>query len=109
MICHDLKYTTFNSAYINETARFYLQNAFLDEPPEDSLLGMLSHIGLLHDPRASKDMVPDEIWEIMLPDPEIAALETERVYLKGGRYRIKGIENEDRIRELTRLVAIKEA
>ncbi|KAH8761594.1 hypothetical protein F5883DRAFT_424991, partial [Diaporthe sp. PMI_573] len=61
------------------------------------------------DPRASRDMVPDEVWEMMPPDPEIAALEAERAQLKGGQYRIKGTENEDRIRELTRLIASKEA
>ncbi|RYP22119.1 hypothetical protein DL765_001878 [Monosporascus sp. GIB2] len=42
---------------------FHLQNAFLDEPAEDSLLGMLSHIGLMRDPRTSKVMVPDEAIE----------------------------------------------
>jgi hypothetical protein len=50
------------SAYINEKVQFHLQNAFLDEPTEDSLIGMLSYMGLMHDPRASKDMVPEEVW-----------------------------------------------
>ena len=109
MMRHDPKWATFNSAYINEKVGFHLQNAFLDEPTEDSLLGMLSHIGLMRDPRASKDMVPDEVWEMMPPDPEIAALEAERAQLKGGQYRIKGTQNEDRVRELTRLIATKEA
>lgn len=78
MMRHDPKWATFNSAYINEKVGFYLQNAFLDEPTEDSLLGMLSYIGLMRDPRASKDMVPDDVWEMMPPDSEIAALEAER-------------------------------
>ncbi|KAB5526432.1 hypothetical protein GE09DRAFT_1151480 [Coniochaeta sp. 2T2.1] len=65
---------------------------------------MLSHIGLMRDPRARKDMVPDEVWARMPPDPEILALEAERAQLKGGQYRITGTENEDRIRELTRLI-----
>jgi hypothetical protein len=109
MMRHDPKWATFNSAYINEKVGFHLQNAFLNEPTEDSLLAMLSHIGLMRDPRASKDMVPEEVWEMMPPDPEIEALKAERVQLKGGQYRIKGTENEDRVRELTRLIASKEA
>ncbi|KAL2192735.1 hypothetical protein P885DRAFT_64675 [Corynascus similis CBS 632.67] len=48
---------------------------------------MLSHIGLMRNPRASKDMVPDEIWELMPPDPKLEALKAERARLKGGRYR----------------------
>ncbi|KAB5566913.1 hypothetical protein GE09DRAFT_1108627 [Coniochaeta sp. 2T2.1] len=39
---------------------------------------MLSYIGLMRDPRARKDMVPDEVWARMPPDPEIVALEAER-------------------------------
>lgn len=73
----------------------------MDEPTEDSLLAMLSHIGLMRDPRASKDMVPDEVWELLPPDPVIEALKEERARLKGDRYRIKGSEHERRIRELT--------
>ncbi|KAK4220404.1 hypothetical protein QBC38DRAFT_550690, partial [Podospora fimiseda] len=106
---HDPKWATFNSAYINEKVGFHLQKAFLDEPTEDSLLAMLSHIGLMRDPRASKDMVPDGVWEMMPPDPETEKLDTERARLKGGQYRIKGSENDDRIRELTRLTAAKVA
>ncbi|KAK4221693.1 FluG domain-containing protein [Podospora fimiseda] len=45
----------------------------------------------------------------MPPDPETEKLDTERARLKGGQYRIKGSENEDRIRELTRLIAAKVA
>ncbi|KAK4171226.1 hypothetical protein QBC36DRAFT_171591, partial [Triangularia setosa] len=63
-----------NSAYINEKVGFHLQNALLDKPTEDGLLVMLSHIGLMRDPRASKDMIPDEVWELMLPNQQIAAL-----------------------------------
>ena len=105
---HDPKWATFNSAYINEKVGFHLQNAFLEEPTEDSLLAMLSHLSLTRDPRASKDMVPDEVWELMAPDPEIEALKKERAKLKGGRHRIKGSENEGTIRELTKLIATKE-
>ncbi|KAK3898542.1 hypothetical protein C8A05DRAFT_47176 [Staphylotrichum tortipilum] len=108
MMRHDPKWATFNSAYINEKVKFHLQNAFLEEPTEDSLLAMLSHIGLMRDPRASKDMVPDEVWEMMPPDPKIEALKKERARLKGGRYRIKGSEHEGQIRELTKLIATKE-
>ncbi|KAK4227736.1 FluG domain-containing protein [Podospora fimiseda] len=109
MVRHDPKWATFNSAYINEKVGFHLQNAFLDEATEDSLLAMLSHIGLMRDPRASKDMVPNDVWEMMPPDTEIERLEVEKAQLKGGQYRIKGSEHEDRIRELTRSIATKVA
>ncbi|AEO61012.1 hypothetical protein MYCTH_2310784 [Thermothelomyces thermophilus ATCC 42464] len=109
MIRHDPKWATFNNAYINEKITFHLQNAFLEEPTEDSLLKMLSHIGHMRDPRARKDMVPNEVWEMMPPNPEIEALKAERNHLKGGRYRIRGIENEERIRKLGTLIATKEA
>ncbi|KAK0707074.1 hypothetical protein B0T26DRAFT_729064 [Lasiosphaeria miniovina] len=108
MMRHDPKWATFNNAYINEKVGFHLQNAFLEEPTEDSLLAMLTHIGLTRDPRASKDMVPDDVWELMLPDPQIEALKAERAQLKGGRHRIKGSKNEGKIRELTKWIATKE-
>ncbi|KAK3379568.1 hypothetical protein B0T24DRAFT_655313 [Lasiosphaeria ovina] len=76
---------------------------------DPNLIGMLSYIGLIRDPRARKDMVPDEAWAELPPDPEILALEAERAQLKGGQYRITGTEHEDRIRELTRLIAQKKA
>ncbi len=69
---------------------------------------MLSYIGLMRDPRASKDIVPDEVWELIPSDPQIEAIKAERVRLKGGRYRIKGSENEGQIRQLTKLIATKE-
>ncbi|KAK4171264.1 domain containing [Triangularia setosa] len=84
MMRHDPKWATLNSAYIIEKFGFHLQNAFLDELTEDGLLAMLSHIGLMRDPRASKDMVPDEVWDLMPPDQQIAALKAERAQLKGG-------------------------
>lgn len=73
MMRHDLKWATSNSVYINEKVGFHLQNVFLDELTEDNLLGMLSHIGVIREPRTSKDMVPDKVWEMMPPDPDIEA------------------------------------
>lgn len=46
----------------------------LDEPTEDSLIGMLSYIYLIRDSRARKDIVPNEVWAKIAPDPEILAL-----------------------------------
>ncbi|WVO16389.1 hypothetical protein L204_104064 [Cryptococcus depauperatus] len=82
---HDPKWATFNRAYINELVEFHLQNAFLDEPTEDALIKMLSHIDVSRDPLASMDMVPDEIWAQLGPDPAAEELEQERERLKGGR------------------------
>ncbi|KJR83642.1 uncharacterized protein SPSK_04752 [Sporothrix schenckii 1099-18] len=65
----------FNSAYINEKVTFHLQNAVLDEPYEDALIGILSHMSAMRDPSASSDMVPDEVWRDLPLDPEIVALQ----------------------------------
>ncbi|KAI6777633.1 uncharacterized protein J7T54_002767 [Emericellopsis cladophorae] len=75
---HDPKWATFNSAYINEKVEFHLQNAFLDEPMEDGLIKFFTHISIMRDPRASYDMVPEEVWRTLPPDPDIAALEAQR-------------------------------
>ncbi|KAL8377037.1 hypothetical protein RB595_007934 [Gaeumannomyces hyphopodioides] len=104
MLRHDPKFATFNSAYLNANVRFHLQNAVLDEPTDDRLIKMLGHMGLMRDPRASKNMVPDEIWRNMPPDPDITKVEAEREQLKNGQYRIRGTKNEERIRELSGMI-----
>ncbi|OAA63258.1 hypothetical protein SPI_03421 [Niveomyces insectorum RCEF 264] len=68
------QWATFNSAYINEKVTFHLQNAVLDEPYEDALIRMLSYMSAIRNPRASSDMVPDEVWRDLPPDPEIVRL-----------------------------------
>lgn len=75
---HDPKWATFNSAYINENVQFDIQNAFIDEPSEDSLIGLFTHVSLSRDPRAQRNMVPDEVRETLPPDPKITALEIQR-------------------------------
>lgn len=109
MMRHDPKWATFNSAYINEKVQFHLQNAFLEEPTEDGLIKLFTHISLTRDPLASKDMVPDEVWRSLPPDPEIVQLEERRAYLKGGQYRIRGQNREQEIRSLTKAIANKRA
>lgn len=61
MLRHDPKWVTFYGAYLNEKVQFHLQNAFLDEPTKDSLIAMVLHLGLMRNPHASKDMVPDQV------------------------------------------------
>ncbi|KAK4195369.1 hypothetical protein QBC40DRAFT_310712 [Triangularia verruculosa] len=58
-------------AYINPKVKFHLQNAVLHEPHENALLEMLTYISVMRDPRAGRDIVPDEVWQDMTPDPEI--------------------------------------
>ncbi|PIL29042.1 hypothetical protein GSI_09090 [Ganoderma sinense ZZ0214-1] len=106
---HDPKWATFNSAYINPNITFDFQNNFLDEPAEDELIRMLSHISLMRDPRARKNMVPAELWDQLPADPTIEALKREKARLKNGRYRFQGSENEDEIRRLSRVIRSKEA
>ena len=104
---HDPKWATFNSAYINENVQFDIQNAFIDEPSEDSLIGLFTHVSLSRDPRAQRNMVPDEVRETLPPELEITALEIQREALKNGRHRYRGRENEQKIRDLTRRIRAK--
>ncbi len=82
MMRHDPNLATFNCAYINAKVKFHLQNAVLHEPHEDALLVMLTHISVIRDPRAGRDMVPDEVWRDLPHDPEIVELEQRRESLK---------------------------
>ncbi len=54
------------------------------------------------DPRATSDIVPDEVWEEMPPDPELQELELQRERLKAGQFRIHGRDDEKEIRDLSR-------
>ncbi|CAH0017227.1 unnamed protein product [Clonostachys rhizophaga] len=99
MMRQDPRFMTFQSAYLNENANFDLQNAFLEEEKESQLF--CAHVSLTRDPRATADMVPDEVWANLAPDPEIVELEGQRAQLKQGKYRIDGHEHEKRIRKLT--------
>lgn len=105
---HNPKWATFNAAYINEMVEFHVQNAVLDEPTEDGLIQFWSHMSLMSDPRAASDMVPDEVWQEMPPDPEIKNLERRRAELKGGQFRIQGRDDENEIRDLGRQIRNKE-
>ena len=105
MMRHDPKWATFNSAYINEQVEFHLQNAYCEEPTEDALIAMLSHIDVMRDPRATSNMVPQEIWDQVEPDPEILELEEERTTFKAGRHQYRsGNENSERIEEIGRRI-----
>ena len=106
---HNPGFFTFYSAYLNENARFDLQNAFLEEEKQDQLFRMFAHVSLTRDPRATRDMVPPEVWAQVAPDPAILALEEERDRLKKGSYRIAGHENEQDIRELTDEIRTRKA
>ncbi|ORY68698.1 FluG domain-containing protein [Pseudomassariella vexata] len=109
MMRHNPEFYTFQDAYLNQIANFDLQNAFLEEETEDQLFRLFAHVSLTRDPRAKKDMVPDEVWANLEPDPDIVTLETEREKLKSGQYRIQGNKNEAKIRELTNQIRTKRA
>lgn len=109
MMRHDPKFATFHHAYLNEIANFDLQNAFLEEEKESQLFRLFAHVSLTRDPRATADMVPDEVWANLAPDPEILELEEERARLKQGHYRIEGHPDEERIRQLTNDIRTKRA
>ncbi|KFA50735.1 hypothetical protein S40293_10099 [Stachybotrys chartarum IBT 40293] len=109
MMRHDPQFATFYHAYLNEIANFDMQNAFLEEEKESQLFGLFAHVSLTRDPRATADMVPEEAWANLAPDPEIIELEEERARLKQGRYRIEGHPDEQRIRQLTNEIRTKRA
>ncbi|RFU74046.1 domain containing [Trichoderma arundinaceum] len=85
---HDPEWATFNSAYINEKVQFHVQNAVLDEALEDELIQLWSHMRMTQDTRASSDMVPDEVWRNIQPDPGIENLKDQRAKLKGAHFRV---------------------
>ncbi|KAH8882112.1 hypothetical protein GQ53DRAFT_753940 [Thozetella sp. PMI_491] len=109
MLRQDPRFFTFQNAYLNQIANFHLQNAFLEEEMEDQMFRLFAHVSLTRDPRATRDMVPPEVWENLPPDPEITALEERRAGLKGGQYRFDGQDNEAEIRELTETIRSKRA
>ena len=104
---HNPKFLTFQDAYLNEVVQFDLQNTVLEEEREDQLYKLFAHVSLTRDPRATRDMVPEEVWANAKPDPEIVALEERRAQLKNGRYRVQGLECEAEVRELTEKIRTK--
>ncbi|KAH8768366.1 FluG domain-containing protein [Diaporthe sp. PMI_573] len=109
MLRQDPRFFTFQNAYLNQIANFHLQNAFLEEEMEDQMFRLFAHVSLTRDPRATRDMVPPEVWENLHPDPEITKLEERRAELKGGQYRFDGHDNEAEIRALTATIRSKRA
>ncbi|PCD28577.1 hypothetical protein AU210_011136 [Fusarium oxysporum f. sp. radicis-cucumerinum] len=107
MMRHDPQFATFHHAYLNEIANFDLQNAFLEEEKQSQLFRLFAHVSLTRDPRATADMVPEEVWASLPPDPEIVKLEEERAELKEGNYRIDGHIHEEKIRQLTQEIRKK--
>lgn len=106
---HNPKWAIFNNAYINEKVQFHVQNAILDEPLEDELLQFWSHMGMTCDPRATKNMVPAEVWQNMPLNPEITNLQKELANLKGNDFRVEGRDNEKDIRQLVQNIRSKKS
>jgi len=98
---HDPRWVTFYNSYINQFVEFDTQNTIRGRPAQDKLIKMLSHVSLTRDPRATRDMVPREVWEDVPPDSDIEALEEERTRRKAGRFRIKGRPDEEELRRLS--------
>ena len=105
---HNPEFFIFQDAYLNQIVNFDIQNAFLEEEKESKLFRMFAHVSLTRDPRATKDMVPPEVWANLPPDPYISKLKERRQMLKRGQYRFDGCENESEIRDLTAKIKSKE-
>ncbi|KAH9237194.1 hypothetical protein K456DRAFT_51001 [Colletotrichum gloeosporioides 23] len=108
MMRHDPKFATFHGAYLNENVNFDLQNTFLEEKTEQQLYKVFAHVSLTRDPRATKDMVPQEVWDHLPDDPQILELEQQRQALKGGQHRVQGMPQEPKIRQLTEMIRTKQ-
>ncbi|KAK3897428.1 hypothetical protein C8A05DRAFT_47960 [Staphylotrichum tortipilum] len=106
---HDPRWTTFFGAYLNMAVQWDLVNSTLQKDLQNKLILELTQVGIWHDPRATKDMVPDEVWKEMPPNPEIEALRKRKEELKGGSYRIAGKEHEEEVRSLTKRIRQLEA
>ena len=104
---HDPRWTTFFGAYLDMNVIWDLVGASLEEQLQNKLIEAYAHGGLTRDPRVTRHMVPDEVWEDMKPDPEIEELERRRQQLKGGQYRIAGQDCEKEVRELTYQIGVK--
>jgi hypothetical protein len=104
---HDPRWTTFFDVYLNQTVEWDLVNSTMRKELQTQFIKEMAHEGLNRDPRAIRNMVPDEVWNNMPPDPEIVALEQQRKKLKAGSYRIAGTEQEEEIRYLTHQISIK--
>lgn len=84
---HGSRFFTFQDAYLNEHVEFDLQNAFLEEEQEPELLRRFDLAGLTRGSCARRNMVPEEVWAKLPPDPEIQALAKKRAELKDNRGR----------------------
>lgn len=62
----------------------------------------------MSDPHAASNIVPDEVQQEMLPDPEIEALKYRRVELKGNQFQIRSCEDEAEIKSLSQQIRNKE-
>ncbi|KAJ4287831.1 hypothetical protein N0V88_007541 [Collariella sp. IMI 366227] len=59
-----------------------LVNPAIQNELQNKLILELTQVGIWHDPRATRDMVPDEVWKEMTRDPEIEGLIRKKEQLK---------------------------
>jgi len=72
MMRHDPRCATCNAAHINEKVEFHLERVVSkDNCPID----LFTHMSLTRDPEARQDIVLDEVWHSLGPDPKILELE----------------------------------
>ncbi|RYP51532.1 hypothetical protein DL769_010800 [Monosporascus sp. CRB-8-3] len=79
----------------------------LEEDVEEQLYRLFAHVSLARDHPAMGDMVPDDVWQNLPPDPEIVGLEERHARRKQGRYRVQGWDDEAEARELTEQIRTK--
>lgn len=77
---HNPQTGVFSRSYINETVRFIVQDAVLDQPTDIRLLRAFTHISLTCDPRAPIN-IPEDILRALPADLELTQLEAERIEL----------------------------
>ena len=75
---HDPYTGVFNGAYINESVRFNVQDAFLNgEISEDGLTRAFAHMSIRCNPGAPKEVPQEMMQRLLEADPDIAGLEQQ--------------------------------
>jgi hypothetical protein len=99
VIRHNLNSAVYNKAYINKKVLFNVLFAILKRPSADSILRMLIHMSLMHDPRALINTLND-VFAALSFNLAIVELKQRREELKARAYKIQGTEVEVEVQRL---------
>jgi hypothetical protein len=104
VIRYNLNTAIYNRAYINKQVLFDILSAVLEQSSADSVLCMLTYISLIKNP-CIPIYIPDDVLAVLLPNPDITALEQEQEKLKAGVYRIQETDIKTEVQCLTTAIS----